>query len=197
MRVRDSGMPDQDTWEGFFDPEATLARLGLTPACGDVVEFGCGYGTFTIAAARVAGGTVHALDIDPQMIAATARRAEASGLPNVRAVLRDFMDEGTGLADRSADFAMVFNILHAGSPDILLAEAFRVLREAGLLAIVHWNHDAATPRGPDLSIRPQPNACRRWAVDAGFDDGGASTVNLPPHHWGITVRRPPGTPGAS
>jgi hypothetical protein len=31
---------------------------------GDAVEFGCGYGTFTIVAAPRIGGIVYALDID-------------------------------------------------------------------------------------------------------------------------------------
>ena len=39
---------------------ATL--LGLRPDAGDVVDFGCGYGTFAIPAARIVTGTVFALD---------------------------------------------------------------------------------------------------------------------------------------
>ena len=53
MRIRDSGMPAEDVWRTFFDVDATLTKLGLKPDCGDVVEFGCGYGTFTIPAARM------------------------------------------------------------------------------------------------------------------------------------------------
>jgi hypothetical protein len=38
----------------------------------------------------------------------------------------------------------------------LLREAFRILRPHGVLGVIHWVHDARTPRGPDLRIRPRP-----------------------------------------
>ena len=53
MKTRESGMPEEEMWREFFDPEAILQLLKLTSACRDVVEFGCGYGTFTIPAARI------------------------------------------------------------------------------------------------------------------------------------------------
>ena len=53
MKARESGMPEESVWAGFFAPEAVLRKLGLTSSCGDVVDFGCGYGTFTIPAARL------------------------------------------------------------------------------------------------------------------------------------------------
>ena len=53
MKARESGMPEESVWAGFFAPETILRKLGLTSSCGDVVDFGCGYGTFTIPAARI------------------------------------------------------------------------------------------------------------------------------------------------
>ena len=95
MRIRDSGMPDEEIWRGFFDVEAALSKLELTPDSGDVVEFGCGYGTFTLPAARVTQGTVHTFDVDPAMVRLTRDRARAEGLDNVRVVERDVFDAGT------------------------------------------------------------------------------------------------------
>lgn len=40
MKVRESGMPDGQIWDQFFDPPAILAKRGLSATCGDVVEFG-------------------------------------------------------------------------------------------------------------------------------------------------------------
>ena len=68
MKGRESGMPDEDLWTGFFDPDEVVSRLGCTGRSGDVVEFGCGYGTFTFPVASVLAGTIHALDIDSQMV---------------------------------------------------------------------------------------------------------------------------------
>jgi SAM-dependent methyltransferase len=116
VNVRDSGMPEETTWQGFFDPPAVLAKLGFADAAGDVVELGCGYGTFSVAAAAASKGTVHAFDVDPAMIAATTAKARAHGLTNLQPTLRDFVAEGTSLADASAGYAMLFNILHAEQP---------------------------------------------------------------------------------
>ena len=188
MKIRDSGMPEQAQWETYFDPTSALRRLRF-PNRGDVVDFGCGYGTFVLAAARLTPGIVHAFDIETTMIAVTASRARAAGLANVRAVCCDFMSAGTHLAADSVDYAMVFNVLHTEEPWRLLSEAFRVLRPGGVLAMMHWVHDATTPRGPALDIRPTPEQCCQWAGEAGFAiEGGAEP--LPPHHFGLVARKP-------
>ena len=185
-------MPDEKTWEGFFDGRKILTRLDLTDSDEDAVDFGCGYGTFTIAAAQLTSGTVHALDIEPQMIAATGARAKFLGLANVRTIERDFVAAGSGLPDRSVSYAMLFNILHAEDAVGLLHEAFRVLRPGGRVGVIHWVYDAATPRGPGLSIRPHPRQCQQWIREAGFELA-IPLVALPPYHYGLAGRRPTGS----
>lgn len=192
MKVRDSGMPDEQAWETFFDVDSILTGLGFDGPEICVVEFGCGYGTFTVAAAARTRGAVFALDIEPAMIAETRRKALSAALENVRCIERDFVADGTGLPDRSADFVMLFNILHADNPVGLLREALRVLRPGGRVAVIHWNHDPATPRGPDLSIRPRPEQCQAWMVEAGFEIALPPT-SLPPYHYGLVGRKPEAT----
>jgi len=189
VRIRESGMPDEAAWAGFFEPADVLARLGLTSACVDAVDFGCGYGTFAIPAARIVSGTVYAIDVEPAMVRRTHDRARAEGLGNVTPVLRDFLDDGTGLPDESVDYAMLFNILHAENPMALLEEAMRILKPAGLAAIMHWNYDSSTPRGPSMDIRPRPEQCLAWAVQAGLRPAGEEFVSLPPHHYGLVLRK--------
>ena len=191
MKTRQSGMPDEQTWDGFFDPRAILAKLGLTRTCGDVVEFGCGYGTFTIPAGRLVSGTVYAIDIEPEMVEATRIEAAAQGLTNIRVCLRDFVAEGTGLPDGSVDYAMLFNILHAESPAELLREAYRILGPRGKVGIIHWNYDPSTPRGPSMDIRPRPEQCRDWAEAVGFRPSRPRTIDLPPYHYGMMLRKGP------
>jgi ubiquinone/menaquinone biosynthesis C-methylase UbiE len=187
MKVRESGMPEEALWRTFFDPPAILGQLMFDPGA-DVVEFGCGYGTFTVAAAQMTSGIVHALDIEPDMIEATAAKVSAAGLANVRLATRDFVADGTGLPGRSVDYAMQFNILHGTRPVELLREAFRVLRPGGRNAVIHWN-PAGTPRGPDPSIRPRPEQCRAWLEESGFEVA-LPPVPLPPYHFGVVGRRP-------
>lgn len=189
MKTRESGMPEEEVWNQFFDAEAILRSLKLTPSCRDVVEFGCGYGTFTIPAARVVRGTVHALDIGPNMVTVTRSKTAAKGLRNVRICLRDFVTDGTGLPPASVDYAMLFNILHAEQPERLLRESYRVLAPGGRLGIIHWNYDPSTPRGPSMEIRPRPEQCCDWAIKAGFRLLAPGIVNLPPYHYGMTLER--------
>ena len=189
MKVRDSGMPDEEMWATFFDAGRILTQLGFDDPKADLVELGCGYGTFTVAAAARTRGTVFALDIEPAMITATERKAQAAGLGNVRCVLCDFVGNDTGLADNSVGYAMLFNILHAANPVGLLDEAHRILRPGGKVGVIHWNCDATTPRGPDLSIRPRPEQCQAWTREAGFDLA-LPLISLPPYHYGLVGRKP-------
>ncbi len=184
MKIRESGMPDLDLWESFFDPDQILDRLGFTENVSNVVEFGCGYGTFTLPAARRARGTVYALDLDPTMLGVARRRADAEGLDNITFLQCDFMGEGSGLDDGTANYAMVFNILHCEAPVSLLREAVRNVDRSGTVAVIHWAHDRETPRGPPMAMRPSPEQCIAWAREAGLEQRG-SIINLPPHHFGL------------
>ena len=188
-KVRESGMPPRELWEEFFDPDGVLAALGCGAVPGDVVEFGCGYGAFTTAAARRVSGTVYTSDIDPLMVRATIERAAQTGCRNVVVEMRDFVSEGCGRPDASVSFVMLFNILHIEDPVSLLREAHRVVHSHGVVAVIHWRPDIETPRGPSLDIRPQPAQCRAWAEEAGLR--WVSSPDLPnsPWHWGMTLRR--------
>jgi SAM-dependent methyltransferase len=184
MKVRESGMPEPGMWNKFFNPIVILDAMGLTNRMVNAVDFGCGYGTFAIPAAKRIQGTLYGFDLDPEMIAASERYAEGANVRNVEFHLRDFVNEGTGLVAASVDYVMLFNILHAEDPICLLREAFRILSPAGCLGVIHWNYDPKTPRGPPMSIRPRPNDCRRWIEEAGFIIEKAH-IDLPPHHYGI------------
>ncbi len=191
MKIRESGMPDEVHWASFFDGEAAVGKLfGAAEVQGDVIEFGCGYGSFTMPAARRTSGLVTALDMEPEMIAVVRGKAAELGLTNIRAELRDFMADGAGVAAGSQAHAMIFNLLHLAQPQDLLREARRTLREGGVLSVMHWRSDIPTPRGPPLEIRPTPQQCRRWMADAGFRNVEAVDLQEAcPFHFGLTGRR--------
>lgn len=190
MKVRDSGMPDEEMWVGFFDPAKVLNVLGLNSGIQDLVEFGCGYGTFTLAATDIASGTVYALDIEPEMVNVVQQKCLDAGKSNVQVILRDFVAEGTGLDDNSMDSALLFNILHHEEPVALMKEALRILKPNGTLAVIHWNYDPTTPRGPAMEIRPRPEQCINWAIEAGFRFNEQNRFDLPPHHYGLIFKKP-------
>lgn len=187
MKVRDSGMPEQDYWESLFDVRLILDRLNVDNRIADAVEIGCGYGTFTLPIARRIGGTLHALDFEPEMIAATRARAAADGIRNVRADLRDVLADGLGVPAGSVDAVLLFNLLHMENPVALLRVAVDALRSGGRVLAIHWRSDVATPRGPDLAIRPRPEQIASWAAAAGLR--AEPSQSLPPWHFGLAFWR--------
>jgi SAM-dependent methyltransferase len=189
MKTRESGMPIEDMWAKFFDPTQALLALGLTSKHCSAVDFGCGYGTFSIPAAEIISGTVYAIDIDSQMIAAVRAKAGARGLTNLHIIERNFIELGTGLGNEVADYVMLFNILHAEMPEVLLMESRRILRSGGILGIMHWNYDPSTPRGPSMEIRLQPAQCIELVKRAGFRVEEPCLIDLPPYHFGFVGRK--------
>ena len=189
MKVHDSGMPDEEMWSSFFDPEKILRAFGLDQEISGIVEFGCGYGTFTLTAAKMIRGNVTAFDIEPAMVSAVSEKSCQAGIKNIRAVVRDFVAQGTGLPQYSMDVALLFNILHHDQPVALMKEAYRVLNMEGYLAIIHWNYDPTTPRGPAMEIRPRPEQCIEWGREAGFNFNKRERFDFPPYHYGLLLRK--------
>lgn len=181
-------MPDEMWWASFFDVASLLDRLGVRNLTGDIVDLGCGYGTFTVAAARRTTGTVHALDIEPAMVATTLEKVERLGLDNVSVRQCDVLADGTGLKPASCSYVMAFNILHGAEPEALLEEAWRILAPGGAVGVVHWIPNPKTPRGPALAIRPRPEQCQAWLQEAGFALE-APCISLPPYHYGVVGRK--------
>lgn len=191
MKGRESGMPEEDYWQSFFDADGVVETLfDAAGVAGDLVEFGCGYGTFTLPAARCTRGVVTALDIEPLMVARVRQEAEAQALHNVRAEIRDFVSQGTGLVSATQSHAMIFNLLHLEQPLALLREAHRTLHCGGTVAVMHWRSDVPTPRGPSLDIRPRPEQCQAWLYAVGFTDIRQVDVQaFSPYHFALLATR--------
>jgi ubiquinone/menaquinone biosynthesis C-methylase UbiE len=187
MKIRESGMPEEKEWTEFFNPSIILEILGINNSIRDVADFGCGYGTFTIPAAKIIRGKIYAIDTDSSMITIVECKAKEYHLHNVVTIKRDFVAEGSGLKESSVDYVMLFNILHAEKPLNLLKEAYRILVDDGQVGIVHWNYDPTTPRGPPMEIRPKPEQCIKWAENVGFKT--PRRYDLKPYHYGIVMKK--------
>ena len=115
-----------------------LAEAGIRK--GDtVLDFGCGPGSYVTEAARAAGadGKVYALDVHPLAVRMAAERARKAGLTNVSTILSGL---STGLADRSVDVVLLYDVYHGlEEPKAVLEELCRVLTPGGTLS-VHDHH---------------------------------------------------------
>ncbi|MBA4383325.1 MAG: class I SAM-dependent methyltransferase [Anaerolinea sp.] len=184
MKTRESGMPDEQTWDQFYDAEFILDSMGIQKLKGNIADLGCGYGTFSIPASRRTTGFVYAMDIEAAMIRVTEEKIREENTPNVVTILKDFLSNGTGLADGCCEYVLLFNILHADQPLVILEEAKRLLISGGKVAVIHWINDPRTPRGPSMNIRPKPEDCQKWLLESGFRVEN-KIIDLPPYHYGL------------
>jgi ubiquinone/menaquinone biosynthesis C-methylase UbiE len=187
MKVRDSGMPNEEMWSEFFDARTILEQMQVTSLLDHVVDLGSGYGTFTIPVAQIVRGIVHAFDIDPEMIDLLQQKSVQLNIKNIELNLRDFIADGSGLPHFSVDYVMLFNILHHAHPEQILGETFRIMKPGAKAGIIHWRSDIPTPRGPALAIRPTPEQCKKWAFESGFSI--TKELILSPYHFGIIISK--------
>jgi ubiquinone/menaquinone biosynthesis C-methylase UbiE len=195
MKGRESGMPDEAYWNSFFDAEAMLNKLlpidnnnVIKLMTDDIAEIGSGYGTFTLSAAKMTSGLVHAFDIETELVETLTQQCHQLGFSNIKPNLRDILAEGSGLADNSLGHVMIYNLLHIEQPELLLKEARRILKPDGTVSVIHWRSDIETPRGPSMDIRPTTQQCIEFGEDAGFTQ--SNIVDLgesAPYHFGLIL----------
>ena len=188
MKIRDSGMPEEQIWSNLFDTELILTEMQINSHIHHLVEVGCGYGTFTIPASRRIGGHLYAFDIEKEMVETVHSKIEASGIESIILEQRDLLKDGTGLPNNSIDYVMLFNLLHHDNPQELFTETHRVLTPGGKAGIIHWRSDIPTPRGPDLSIRPTLQRIINW-VDKQMFTLHKNPVTLEPYHFGLILSK--------
>jgi ubiquinone/menaquinone biosynthesis C-methylase UbiE len=117
----------------FQNPRRSLEKARLTEGMS-VVDYGCGPGSFTIAAAEMIGekGRLFAVDIHPLAISTVRQKASRKGLQNVETVLVQGYD--TGIEASSVDRVLLIDTIHLiDDPDALFREIHRMLKPDGLL----------------------------------------------------------------
>ena len=188
MKARESGMPGEKIWEQFFDVEKILSELEVNNKIEKLVDFGFGYGTFTIPASRKIKGIVYAYDIEEALTKELESKLEINNIHNVICLNKDFISEGTELHNEEVDYVMLFNILHAEKSVNILEETFRILKRDGKVGVIHWNYDSNTPRGPSMKIRQKPEELKSMLIKSGFTILQYD-ISLPPYHYGILARK--------
>ena len=161
------GLPDE-TIRMALGVGNPVRHAGL--AAGEaVVDLGSGGGIDCLLAARAVGpaGRVIGVDFLPEMIERATRAAGAAGLGNVRFVQGEI--EALPLPDASVDVVISNGVINLSPRKVrVLAEAFRVLRPGGRLAVVDLVLEQDLP--PEITTHPSA-----WA---GCLSGALSEVAL-------------------
>jgi SAM-dependent methyltransferase len=127
----------------------------LTPWLGEatkwqpgaaILDVGCGSGYPALAAAAAVrpGGTVTAIDLSPNMLAAAARAAADRQLDNV--TFQEADAESLTFADETFDaVTCVCGLMFCPDPQRAVREMRRVLEPRGRLAVVVWAEPSLNP----------------------------------------------------
>ena len=100
-----------------------------------VLDFGCGPGGFSLAAARLVGpeGCVYAMDIHPLAVKSVQRAADKQGFNNIQTV---FGGSLVDVPEGSVDIALLYDVLHdLPDPGLTLVELRRVLKSKGVISV--------------------------------------------------------------
>lgn len=188
--------PDRENW---LPPGEILACLGLQPGFA-VADIGAGTGYFTLPIAAAVGnaGRVFAVDVAPEMLVRLREKIARAGLTNVECIEAEA--SATPLAASSCDCAFLANVWHEFDDHAaVLAEARRILRPGGQIALLDWRPDAdGAPgelarrggeplHGPPLEHRISPASARHSLTQAGF--APSAPVRLFAFSWLLTATR--------
>lgn len=129
-----------------------------------VLDYGCGAGAYSLAAARCVGpsGRVYAVDIKEDLLKALSRRAEFEGLKHLQTLLAASGVSGpAGVPAGSVDIALLYDVLQlVDEKEELLRYLHGVLKPGGVLSVFPMHVGAeglkklmATVGGFDLQDR--------------------------------------------
>lgn len=116
----------------LWPPAEVLRQAGVLPG-HTVLDFGCGPGGYSLAAARLVGpaGKVYALDVNPLAVRAVQKAAGKERLGNITAVLGD---SAADVPNGSVDVAVLHDVLHLlAEPAKVIGSLHRALKREGRL----------------------------------------------------------------
>ena len=125
----------------FRPTHKVLSEVDMIKPGAHVLDYGCGPGNYTIAAAELVGpsGKVYAVDIHPLGIREVQKKADKKGLGNVKTILTNC---NTKLPDSSVDVVLLFYVLHDfKDPDAIIKELNRMLKPMGVLSVIDHKFD--------------------------------------------------------
>ncbi len=154
-----------------------------------VADFGCGSGFFVLASAKFVGntGTVYAVDVQEAKLVATQSSATQQGFKNVQAIKADLDKPLQDIEATSCDAVIMASILHEiDSREILLKNAYKILKTGGKMLAVEWKPDH-TPFGPPLEKRIHPEALEQEMAKLGLRK--IKTIPADMYHYALLFEK--------
>jgi ubiquinone/menaquinone biosynthesis C-methylase UbiE len=187
--------PFSHAHHGFAHPPRNVAALGISPGM-KVADFGSGSGAYVLAIAKELHGSghVYAIDIQKDLLRRTKNEAEKQGHKNVEVLWGDLESpNGSKIADNALELVLISNLLfQIDDKRAVFAEAKRILRPSGRLAIIDWSESfgGLGPQKEDVVKKEQALTLAR-AVELTF----LKEFSAGAHHYGLIFRKHAGKSG--
>ena len=175
--------------QGFAHPPRNVEALGIERGM-IVADFGSGSGAYALLIAEKLAGTGHiyAIDVQKDLLRRTHNEAQKRKLSALSILWGDLENHGgSKLADVSVDLVLISNLLfQAENKETLLAEAFRILRATGQLAMIDWS-DSFEGMGPEKKDVVNKEKALTLVRANGFELEREFAAGA--HHWGLILRK--------
>lgn len=186
-------MPTQTPLDtaNFAHPQRNVVALGIEPGMS-VADFGSGSGIYVLHIAETLenSGHVYAIDVQRDLLRRVKNEAHRRGFKNVDVIWTDLERAGSSkLADKTLDFVLISNLLfQIENKTAVLAEAWRILKPAGRLAIIDWS-ESFGGLGPIKNDVVSKEKSLALAKENGFELKREFSAGA--HHYGMIFRLVP------
>jgi ubiquinone/menaquinone biosynthesis C-methylase UbiE len=174
---------------GFAHPKRNMYALGVR-AGTVIVDFGAGSGAYVLGIAEHLNGMSHvyAVDVQQDLLRRIKNEAHRRDLKNVETIWGDLeRPNGSKIADKHADYVLISNLLfQVEHKSAVLAEARRILKNNGTLAIIDWSESppaGARRLGPIKKDIVTKEKAIALAVKEGFELQNEFEAGA--HHYGL------------
>ena len=155
----------------MIDPELLFQKAQLQRGMR-VADFGTDRsGHLVFPAALILGekGIMYAVDILKTVLENIKKRADLESLLNIHPLWSDLEKGKTAIPEKSLDVVFLVNTLSfCSSPDLVLQEAKRLIREKARILIVDWKEKMNAAFGPKDDKFVDFQKLKSWAEREGF-----------------------------
>lgn len=138
---------DRTAWQ---KPDAVIRELHLSGA-ETIADIGAGSGYFTFRFARaLPGGTVYAIDIEPEMLRHIHHKAVTEGIRNIE-VIKSTPDDPK--VPSAVDLVFVCDVIHhVKTRDVWLKKLSTQMKKGAQLVVIEFK-EGDLPEGPPPSVK--------------------------------------------
>lgn len=172
----------------FSNPDTVIGQMFIAEGMS-VADFGCGVGFYSLRLAKKVGhyGRVFAIDTNSDHLRKIKNESLKTGMNQIEIVQGDLeAPAGSGLLAASIDRVIISNTLfQSDKPENIIAEAKRVLKHDGKVAVVDWA-DSFGQIGPHRDHVLAPEKMKELFEKEGFSLIG--DIDAGSHHYGFLYK---------